>query len=70
MPASRARVADAPIAPAYVSIGQGIVYSGLSRATLYRAIESGALPSFKVTAGRRLIRISDLDRFITGGDAA
>ncbi len=55
--------APAP-SPAYGSVDWCVAYSGLSRATIYRAFEAGTLKSYKVGC-RRLIKVVELDEMIT-----
>jgi len=47
-------------------INDATVFSGLSRASLYRAIKDGALRSVKI-GKRRLILRDDLEAFLVGG---
>ena len=47
-----------------VAPAQAAVMAGIGRTKLYEAISSGALPSFKIGT-RRLIRVSDLDDWLT-----
>ena len=47
-------------------INDATVFSGLSRASLYRAIKDGALRSVKI-GKRRLILRADLEAFLVGG---
>lgn len=45
------------------SLAEAEIVGGLSRATLYRAIRTGELPSVRRGAGRRILR-SDLEDFL------
>ncbi len=47
-------------------INDATVFSGLSRASLYRAMKDGALRSVKI-GKRRLILRADLEAFLVGG---
>jgi excisionase family DNA binding protein len=46
-----------------VSPAEAARLSGIGRTKLYQALNSGALPSFKI-GSRRLIRISELDAWL------
>ena len=59
----------AHVVPRFLSPAEAEIYSGLSRATLYRLIAAGILESRKV--GRRcLIPVEALDRLGIAPDAA
>lgn len=57
------KVMNDTLKPAALSVLNAATYTGLSRSTLYRLMESGELDSFKLGA-RRLIRLADLDRLL------
>jgi excisionase family DNA binding protein len=48
-----------------LKIDEAVVYSCLSRATLYRAIQAGQLRSLKIGKSRR-VRRDDLEAFLVG----
>jgi excisionase family DNA binding protein len=47
-------------------VNDATIFSGLSRASLYRAMKDGALRSVKI-GKRRLILRADLEAFLLGG---
>lgn len=47
-----------------LSIDEAATYLGISRASLYRLIKSGALPSVRVLKRKQLLARIDLDAFI------
>ncbi len=47
-------------------VNDATIFSGLSRASLYRAMKDGALRSIKI-GKRRLILRADLEAFLVGG---
>jgi len=56
-----------------LSVNEAVAYTGLSRTTLYRLMDEGALFYLKPVNGRRLFRRRDLDQWqesvLQGGDA-
>jgi len=63
MPKSIAREGHEASGRIAVSPGEAARLSGIGRTKLYQALNSGALPSFKI-GSRRLIRISELDAWL------
>lgn len=54
---------EQPLSYLAVAPALAATIAGIGRTKLYEAISSGALPSFKIGT-RRLIRISDLDKWL------
>lgn len=52
-----------PVLPQFMAVREAVIFSGLSRSTLYVALKSGALVGYKV-GKRRLIGREELIRFI------
>jgi excisionase family DNA binding protein len=50
-----------------LSIKEASAYTGLSRSTLYRLMDDGALPFLKPVKGRRMLLRRDLDAFLEAG---
>lgn len=57
-----------PIQKLAVGVAEAAKIAGIGRTTLYFAISNGALKSFTI-GSRRLIRISELDRWIASHEA-
>lgn len=63
MSRSSARESHDPSGRIAVPPSEAARLSGIGRTKLYEALNSGALPSFKI-GSRRLIRISELDAWL------
>jgi hypothetical protein len=61
-----------PLKPRYVRVDGAVRYSSIGRTSLYEAIKSGAITSFKLgepgqKKAVRLIDLNSLDKFIQNG---
>ena len=49
---------------ALLTVNEAMMLTGLARSSIYKAIDSGALPSRLETGRRRRITVADLERFV------
>ncbi len=55
------------IRPAYLSISEGVIYSGLSRSLLHEMIVQKKLTAYRPTGGKALLSVAELDALIQAG---